>query len=87
MDGQQLAGWTQGERECVVHRKPVSYPVPCVAREFEFGELLGAIRGSEHGFEKLVVDAGVVAADAEAALGDVYGLRGISRGFLDDVRA
>ncbi len=49
VDGQQLTGWAQCQRKRIVHREPVSCPVPFVAREL--GELLGAVRGSGHGLK------------------------------------
>ncbi len=59
--------------------------MPCIAREL--GELLGSIRGGGNGLEEFVVGAAVVAAYAEAILGDVHGLGGVGGGLLDDVGA
>ncbi len=82
---QELAGGTWCEGKSVVHGEPVSCPIPFITREFS--ELFGTIRGGGYGFEELVVGAAVVAADAEAKLGNVYSLGGVSRGLLDDLGA
>ena len=83
MEGQKFAGRAGGEDEGVVHRITIAFPIQGIPRQLL--ELIGAVGRSWVGFLQLLIRAAVIAADAEAALGDVGGLGGVGGGLLDDV--
>jgi hypothetical protein len=85
VDSQEFAGRAGAESVCVIHAKPVGYPIETMAREF--GKFICAIGGGGKRLLELIVRLSVIATYPEAAVFYVHIFGGVLGGLTDDVGA